>query len=162
MDAIKFGDCSALEHVIDANPGSEKIVTAFGSWLHVAAMKGQVGIARLLLEKYGLDINSVDSIGTTSAYQPITSAAQRGHADMVAFLLDRGAVMDTSTSLRNPLFAAILGQNIKVAQILLAHGIDPNVCYHSDTMTNMTALEFAKEMGAAEFVTLLEPLSHKD
>ena len=51
--------------------------------------------------------------------------------------------MDTSVSVRNPLFAAIVGQSPEIVQLLLDRGIDAAVRYNSDTMKDMDATAFA-------------------
>jgi hypothetical protein len=82
--------------------------------------------------------------------------------NVVEFLIASGAVIDTSDSVRNPLFAAIVGgisdSHTAVAKLLIDSGIDTRVKYNSETMKDMDALAFAKEWGRSNIVRLLEEL----
>jgi hypothetical protein len=57
-----------------------------GTLLHVAAMRGDVQMARLLLEKFPEMTEALDSARST----PLHLAAGAGHAEMVTFLIDAG------------------------------------------------------------------------
>ena len=80
--------------------------------------------------------------------------------EIVKFLIDSGAMLDTSESVRNPLFAAIVGgisdSHTAVAQLLIDSGIDTKVKYNGKYMTDWDALAHAKEWGRSEIVELLE------
>jgi len=69
--------------------------------------------------------------------------------------LDKGAEIDISAPERNPLFGAILGGNVAIAKLLLDRGIDASIRYSGKSMHDMSAIDFAKERGADEFVSLL-------
>jgi hypothetical protein len=71
------------------------------------------------------------------------------------FLLDAGSVMDTSASVRNALFAAIVGKSPEIARLLLERGIDATVRYTSETMENMDATAFALMRGETEIARLV-------
>ena len=153
MAAIRDGNCSKLAVILNSNHGAAAVRTPFGTWLHVAAKHGQLEIVRMLVEEYGLDVNAPDKMSKGS---PVNSAARNGHCEVTEYLLDKGAVLDTSDSVRNPLFGTILGCNIEVAKLLIDRGIDTSVRYSGDVMQNVDALEFANSRGATEFVALLE------
>ena len=82
-----------------------------------------------------------------------------GHLDIVKYLLECGATMDTSKAVRNPLIGAILGgttaAHTAIAKLLIDSGIDTTVSYTSEDMTNMDALAFAKEWGRSDIAELL-------
>jgi ankyrin repeat protein len=152
IDSIREGDRDKLRMILSSNEGAGNMVTPFGTVLHIAASEGRLEIVRMLVEDFGLDLNAGDSV---SGGAPIHSAALEGRYDVVAYLLNRGATLDTSKPNRNPLFGAILGGNVEVAKLLIERGINKEICYSSDSMHNMNALAFAKERGASEFVALL-------
>ena len=83
---------------------------------------GQVGLAELLLE-FGADVNE-HKFGTTCLHK----AAHYGQKDLVAFLLEHGANVNTVgqsdfSALRGtPLDWALAGNRVKVAAILRDHG----------------------------------------
>lgn len=63
--------------------------------------------------------------------------------------------MDTSASVRNPLFAAIVGQSQEVVRLLLDRGIDASVRYNSNTMIDMDATAFALWRGETELARII-------
>ncbi len=98
----------------------------------------------------------------------LSQAASKGRFNIAKYLLDKGALIDTSSSIRNPLFAAIsgsmhinaafpppTGEAPQITRLLLEHGIDSTVRYDSDTMKNMDAVAFAMMMGARELARMI-------
>ena len=86
--------------------------------LHVAAWKGTVKVAQLLID-HGVDVNTQnDRIGT-----PLVLAAYKGLYPMVEFLLNKGAdVLATGDLFVNALVAAAQARHRHVLQLLLSHG----------------------------------------
>lgn len=152
MDAIRSGDCEQMKTILRSHPAAATMTTPFGSWLHVAASKGQLEMVKVLVKDFDLDVDLGNSVSNGA---PIHSAALGGNYDVVKYLLDRGAKLDTSEPVRNPLFGAILGGNVEVAKLLLESGIDKSVRYSGEVMDNTDALAFARERGATEFVAIL-------
>jgi len=66
--------------------------------------------------------------------------------------------LDTSEPQRNPLFAAIYGGHLAVAQLLVERGIDTSVKYNGDSMKGMDAYEFALEGGHFGIASYLKSL----
>ena len=128
--------------------------TPFGTWLHMASAHGQLEIVKWLVSQ-GIDLDSVGGIGDRRA---IDEAASVGNVDVVKFLIEVGATLDVSHSVRNPLFAAITGgrsdAHTAAAKLLIDSGIDTTVRYPN--LDNMNALEYAREWGRSEIVSLLE------
>ncbi|MCA9183495.1 MAG: ankyrin repeat domain-containing protein, partial [Planctomycetales bacterium] len=93
--------------------------------------------------------------GGTSESSPLDRACADGQYDVVKYLLDKGAKIDVSAPERNPLFGAILSGNLAIAKLLIDRGIDTSVRYSGESMHDMSAIDFAKERGADEFVCLL-------
>jgi len=152
--AIKQGDLLELIRLISQDKVLLTIRTPFGTWLQDAASYGQLSIVEWLFAE-GLDIDAYDD---SNESPPLTKAAARGHAEVVDFLIDNGASLDVSDSVRNPLFAAIAGglsdSHTAVARLLIDAGIDTAVRYLN--LDNMDALEYAKEWGRSDIVKLLE------
>lgn len=152
MELIKDGDSDRLREFFVTNKDAVSMTTPFGSWLHIAASKGHLNIVRMLVEDFGMRKNLE---GNASKGSPIHSAALEGQYDVVLYLLNIGATLDTSTPDRNPLFGAILGGNVAIARLLIERGIDKSVRYSGASMKDMNALDFAMERGASEFADVL-------
>ncbi len=117
-NAIKQGDYDTLKMLINENPEVLNEMTPFGTWLHVAAKRGHLEIVKYLVEK-GLDVNikggtfdgsalNVASLGgdtetvkyliangavmdvSLAKRNPLFSAIQGGHMDVVQYLVQKG------------------------------------------------------------------------
>ena len=152
MDSIRSGDCEQFKITLNNHPEAVGMSTPFGTWLHVAASKGQLEIVKTLVEEFGLGVDTGDPI---SGGSPVHSAALEGNYSVVKYLLDRGAALDTSEPNRNPLFGAILGGNVEIARLLISYGLDKSVSYSGASTQETDALAFAKERGAVEFFDVL-------
>jgi uncharacterized protein len=150
--AIRDGALTEFNDLINTSPDAIRMNTAFGPWLHVAASLGQLSIVKDLVER-GVDVNARGGISGGNA---LNEAASEGHYDVVKFLLDSGAQMDTAEPERNPLFSAIYGGHLAVGKLLIERGIDTKVSYTGESMKNMDALAFAEERVQTEFVELLK------
>jgi uncharacterized protein len=153
--AIKEGRKVDVITLLDANPEALHDMTAFGTWLHVAASANQVEIAKELVKR-GADVNALGGIGGGNA---LSRAATDGHYEMAKYLLEEGAEMDVSDSERNPLFGAILDDKVNIVQLLIDHGIDFNIKYGD---IQMDAMAFAKEQGAGRCYHLLEDIKKRE
>ena len=153
VDAIDNGDCEAIRTLITEYPEQKDFYTPFGSatWLGYAAGYGSLETVELLID-LGLDVNKGDKYDDR---KPISNAASKGRSNIVAYLLSRGAVLDTNLSIRNPLVAAIGGRSPETVKLLLEAGIDSKVRYNSKTMKNMDALAFARIQGEMECARMI-------
>lgn len=84
--------------------------------------------------------------------KPLYFAAQRGHSDVVAYLLERGAPADAVTTFGTALQIAARGNHTSIMNMLLASGADPNLRGGEETKT---PLHDAAERGAQEAAELL-------
>jgi hypothetical protein len=152
-DAISAGDRTEVRRLTESDPAllGKKPPFAGGTWLHLAARWGNQGIVQMLVER-GL---SVDEPATLHGDLALVSAAHGGKLEAARYLLDQGSPMDTSASVRNPLFAAIVGQSPEVVRLLLERGIDATVRYSSETMTDMDATAFALWRGETELARII-------
>ena len=152
--AIKAGDTETLIGLLQSDDRLRQLWTPFGTWLHDAASYGALPIVRWLVN-HGLELNAWNESNEST---PIALAASDGHSDVVRFLIDSGASLDTSDSVRNPLLAAIVGgdsdAHTLVAKLLIDGGIDTTIRYPN--LDNMDALEMAREYGRSGIVKLLE------
>ena len=149
--AIRSGDISVVKNLIKQDLSRLSMETPFGTWLHVACLRGQLEIVKYLISK-GLSPN----VRTGPANnRPLYNATTWGHFEIADYLLNKGAVMDTDTPEANPLFGAIIKGQIDTAKLTIEKGIDTQVRYTTETMDNMNAYDLAMEYGRAEIVSLL-------
>jgi ankyrin repeat protein len=131
-----------------------RMMTPFGSWIHVAAKVGNLEIVKALVD-LGLDVNQR---GGTFGGAAIKLAASYGHLEVVRFLLQAGSELDVSEPERNPLFGAIHGGHIDIVRFLVEAGIDYRVRYTGSSMQEMDALAFARERGQTDIAAFLADL----
>jgi ankyrin repeat protein len=148
IEAITEGNLKQVVQFLDDHPEAIHIETPFGSWLHVAANRGQLSIVKELVQR-GMDVNARGGI---LGGNPLHAAANGAHYEVVKYLLGVGSEMDVSNSQWNPLFAAVLRDNAEVAQLLIDHGIDTMADYGD----GWNAIAFAKEQRAKKCLKLLE------
>jgi ankyrin repeat protein len=152
IDAIKAEDGDVIRSLFEENPDQIEFYTPFSAqtWLGYAAQIGNIESIKTLID-IGLDINTGDK---REDVKPICSASHE-HYNTVKFLLEKGAVLDVSLSVRNPLFAAIVGRSPEIVKLLLEAGIDSKIIYNSNTMKGMDAGAFALMRGETELAKIL-------
>ncbi|MFO0886141.1 MAG: ankyrin repeat domain-containing protein [Pirellulales bacterium] len=155
--SIKTGDTSEFVRLVDEDESLLQLDSPFGTCLHMAAAHGKLAIVQWLVS-HGMDVNTR---AATIEGRPLDEAASNAHLDVVKFLIERGATLDVSESVRNPLLSAIVGglsdSHTAVAKLLIDAGIDTSIRYPN--LDNMNALEYAKEWGRSDIVALLEAQS---
>ncbi len=153
--AARANDFQTFVRLVNEDISQLNVITRpFGSWLHMAASFGRVDMVKYLLE-LGADINLKERIFDGNA---LNLAASKGHTEVVLLLLENGAEMDVSQPERNPLFGAIYGGSKEIVEILIKQGIDYRIRYTGKRMTDMGAIEFARERGQTEILNYLESL----
>lgn len=149
--AIRVGDSEAALAEFRRDSSLLRLITPLGSWLHVAASRGQLDIIKGLVQ-LGADVNLRGGPADCTA---IHDAAADGHEDIVRYLLEAGATLDVSEPERNPLFSAVYGGNIEIVRLLIEAGIDSKVRYTGDSMKDMDARAFAIEHGQLDIAAYL-------
>ncbi len=89
-----------------------------GTALHIAALRGHTGIARLLLGK-GAIVNVQTKLGKT----PLHYAIERDHEEMASLLLDHGAEVNATRYLFHTLQHS---GKTRIVELLLTRGADVN------------------------------------
>jgi ankyrin repeat protein len=119
--------------------------------LHWAASGGSVEAVEYLLRRNPLDVNAVSCSGRT----PLYMASIRGHANVVAVLLEHGADVNVKVARNHgstPLIAACSHGHLAVAELLLAHRA---INLHGVTTKGRSALHVASADGWLDIVKLL-------
>jgi ankyrin repeat protein len=151
--AINEGNLSEVKALIGDDRHLRDLTTKFGTWLHRAAVTGNLPIVKWLVEKAGMDINQRAGMYDGNA---LNEAVSEGHLDVVRYLAGRGAAMDVSSPERNPLFGAVLERNLEIAKFLLAQGIDPTINYPGPKFKTHSAYSFALEWGCHDIADYLQ------
>lgn len=167
--AIREGDIIRLEHIFALYPDMlhAKLAVGQSTWLHYACGKGEMQVVLYLISQ-GIDINEKDERGERTA---LSLACGSGHLEIVRYLLEHGATISIEKSITNPLFDCVPGyvmdrhpvhgndtlpeDYFKIAELLLDCGIDYNVCYNTETMSNMDAMAFACMWGRQDIARLI-------
>lgn len=151
--AIREGGVDEVARLLGEHPVQKSVWTPFGgqTWLGYAAWVGQMDVVKTLIDA-GLNMNDGDRWDGTNA---LDSAISGGHREVAEYLLDNGAAMDVSASVRNPLFAATVAKAPDIVALLLRRGVDSTIRYDSPTMKNMDAVAFAMMQGEREIARMI-------
>ena len=150
--AVKKGYLELIEELLKHGTGVNMLCNSTSGKgyipLHVASIKNQVEVAKLLIS-YGADVNAEDANGETALY----SATQRGREKIVELLLKCGAKADAKTKrdLMTPLHVAAVFGEIKIVELLLKLGASID----SIDKHGLTALHVATLKGQTEIVIAL-------
>lgn len=115
--AVHIGNAKAVDLLI-AYDAAPDMTWGDGSLLHVAAANGRVDIAQKLIEKWPEMLHKEDHHFNNALHV----AAERGYAEMVSFLIDRGLdPHGKNRENRTPLFLAEKAKHQDVIDILTAY-----------------------------------------
>ena len=151
--AVRDSDLPRLRILFAELPDHIQSYTPFAgsTWLGYAAGDSSLDIVRYLVS-IGISVNDGDK---RDGRRPICDAARAGKSDIVQFLLNNGAILDTHKSICNPLFAAIAAHSLECARLLIDAGIDTRVRYDTPTMSDMDAVAFAMMEGPHDIARLI-------
>ena len=118
-DAAREGSISKCKQLLAAGSDVEERSKTGGTPLLIAAQKGHTEVCELLLDQGKANIEETTPKGLTA----LNLAAGKGHAGTFAFLLSKGAMVDTKTKegCTSLMFAAD-GGHIEVCKLLLNEG----------------------------------------
>lgn len=162
IEAFEANDLEVVRWLFEQHPVEKQAFTFFagGTWLHYAARKSSVEAVELLLG-LGIDVNILDR---SAERTPLVDAASGGRVEIVRYLLDCGAVMNTEASISNPMIACITGYGgsqdeprerfATVAKLLIDHGIDLAACYNQQSMVDMDVAAFAYMWGREDITAM--------
>jgi ankyrin repeat protein len=122
--------------------------------LITASGVGKFETVKLLVENKSI-VDHANKKGETALFK----ASERGHTDIVAFLIDKGANVNVQTNVtkRTPLMYAVLKRRQDTAKLLLEKGADPNI---SD-LQGITAWRIAQVSRQPEMMKMLEAAGAK-
>jgi ankyrin repeat protein len=122
-EAVRAGDIAVVQSVIESGANVNESDT-WGTPLAVAVSKGSDKIVRLLIDA-GADIEGATSRGAGGEHPLHLAATRTSAASIAKLLISRGAQLDARDAAgRTPLIAAVLADNVEVAEMLLAAGAD--------------------------------------
>ena len=148
---IKTDDPKQIMDFIREDKSRLTSTTSSGTCFQYAAEQGCRNAVACLLE-LGAEINARSGILEFTALE---ASANKGHSDVVRYLISKGAVLDLSSPDHNPLFHAIYENHADVVSVLLSSGLDPHVTYRTESGKLRNALSFAKECGKDKIIDLL-------
>lgn len=147
LDAVKAEDVGRVEAALAAGADANELDPSTMTPLHMAAARGSVDIARLLI-----DAGAETGTGQGKAH-PLHLAAEFDHAAVAALLLEHGAKADVRDSRSNTaLLIAAKSGYADVVEVLLQAGADPlaeEASYHD------TAIYIAAMKGNLDVVKLI-------
>lgn len=94
--------------------------------LHSAVLKNQVSEVRKLV-RGGEPVDAKPAEGPLKGWTPLHLSAQKGHSDIVKFLLTQGAEVDSlGPGRETPLYNASFHGHLTTTNVLLENGADPD------------------------------------
>jgi ankyrin repeat protein len=122
-DAVRAGDIAVVQSVIESGADVNE-PDSWGTPLDIAVSKGANKIVQLLIDA-GADVEGATSPGAGGEHPLHLAATRTSGASTARLLISRGAQLDARDKAgRTPLIAAVLADNVEVADVLLAAGAD--------------------------------------
>ncbi|XP_068221470.1 adhesion G protein-coupled receptor L4-like isoform X2 [Palaemon carinicauda] len=147
-DAVKLGSVTQVASLLaEGAPVSSRDNIGITA-LHIAAKNGEEGVTEVLL-KAGASSNISDIRGQT----PLHLAAWNGHLNTTLLLLEHGADINARDKFGStPLRLAVIQDDENIVKALLT--VCPDL--RLPDIKGITVVEFAKEKGLANIVSILE------
>jgi ankyrin repeat protein len=153
-EGIQRGDRDAVNRALIRGHNPSKRYAEGKTPLMLAAVEGQVEIARMLLN-YGARIRTRDKLGNTA----LIYAASAGHHEVLEALLDNGAPIDERNKRGvSALIIAARRGHAYVAERLVDRGADTTLTDH----TGRSALDWARQSRRTTIVRLLEKAAARE
>ena len=149
---IKQNNINELKIYLNENKELLNAETPFGTWVEVASAQGNLEMVEYFID-CGVDINKSCGIGNGG---PLACAAFNGHLDIIKLLLQNGAVIDVSSSEKNPIFSAIYNGHTEIVKYLVEYGIDLKASYEMGKLKHVDAYEYARQYGRTEIANYLK------
>lgn len=138
-------EIARLQAMIQNSPDLINAPDSEGTPLEKAAAKGQLEVARFLLD-HGAKVNLAAQDKT-----PLFAAVENGQKAMTELLLSRGADVNAKGLGKTPLYEAVSRGFTAVTEVLLEHKADVN----APSERGMTPLHVAAMKGNADLILLL-------
>lgn len=137
--AIVSGDLKEVDSILKVAPDllNEKVVGK--TWLHLAASKNRLDVAKLLVAK-GIPFN-VDWFGCEP---PLNTATDCGAFDIAKWLVESGAELDGSDNFLPPIVGAIQSGNTELVELFLNNGANIDFMWGE---FRYTPVSFARSFG---------------
>lgn len=144
-DAIRAGDVRDVVFHLTHGAELDALDASGYTYLHTAAVCGEVKITRLLLDR-GMDPNVRVPGKTLRNYTPLHLAARGNHAQVVTMLLEAGADPGArDVDGLTPLHLAALNNADKAARVLIEKGADVNAIDNNGRTPLDLAVRWRKE-----------------
>ena len=149
---FRANNVSAIDAIFREKPRLQKKGGYLGGdWLYYAAGECNLDVINYLIA-LGFDPHAK---AKQEGDNPLCAAASAGRLENVNFFLELGVEMDTSNSVRNPLFAACGRDARDIVKLLLSAGIDATVKYTGVNLNGMDAACFAVYNNSPECAKLI-------
>ncbi|XP_067654122.1 ankyrin repeat, PH and SEC7 domain containing protein secG-like [Haliotis asinina] len=143
--AALSGRVDVMNALIDRGfAANENCRTALGyscTPIHLACKMGHVTVVKSLVEDYGVSVNVDDEWGNS----PLCSAVKSGSADVVKYLLMKGATLDFREQFTKSTYLHFVAdtENVEMCTCLVSHGCD----VRARDVTGCTPLHVAATSG---------------
>lgn len=112
-----------------------------------AAEKGNLAIVQMLWKRREVTLNGKNQYD----YTPLQTAANKGHTDIVKFLIDHGALQEDHEQGNHALILAASEGHFDIIKLLCGEGkIDPEAIYGSDKRTALYCIAGLKDKDGRE------------
>ncbi|KAL6856566.1 ankyrin repeat-containing domain protein [Trichoderma novae-zelandiae] len=120
--AASYGHTNVVKALVDHGANFKSPTRSGWSPINVACSHGSIDVAKLLLDSYGASMEGNEENG----WSALRSAAVFGHANILCYLLQRGAdTSERSSTGWTCLHSAAEAGHANAVAVLLDHGLDP-------------------------------------